>query len=65
MATCAECDGTGECQNDYHPTTLTGTLASMGVQMAGVTCPACGSDNPEARGKCSRCGGTGEVEDDD
>jgi hypothetical protein len=69
MKTCPDCYGDGVCRNDFHPEDTVEGLVDLAVDFAslvvgGRTCPACGeySNTP---GKCSSCGGTGEVEDDE
>jgi DnaJ-class molecular chaperone len=64
MATCPVCDGSGECQNDYHSDSWLEDvfLVSTTKTLLG-DCPACGSESTQIRGKCSTCGGSGEVDD--
>lgn len=59
--TCGACNGSGECQNQFHD--FFETVVNSGVEsfLGGNECPACGEDRPN-RGNCSVCGGTGEVD---
>jgi hypothetical protein len=62
MAQCGACDGSGECHNDFHG--FFETVVNSGVEslLGGNRCPACGQDRP-CPGKCSACGGTGDVDE--
>lgn len=64
MADCDLCEGTGECQNDFH-TNFAGIDPSAWVNLVlDNQCPACGGD-PDDPGNCSKCGGDGEMDDED
>jgi hypothetical protein len=64
METCPACGGDGECKNDFHNRSLGDAVFGISVIESIISeCPACGSSNTEMGGKCSICGGTGEVED--
>jgi DnaJ-class molecular chaperone len=56
--TCGACNGTGDCQNDFHE------LVNVWNPFLGAddVCPACGGKPAEA-GNCSVCGGSGEQDD--
>ena len=58
MATCPKCDGDKFCKNEYH-----GIASATNPFDWDNKCPACGKP-ATSPGKCSRCGGTGEVDDD-
>lgn len=57
---CGSCDGTGQCQNDFH-NIYDGMIDT--VIGGGGECPACG-EPPGVRGNCSVCGGSGRQDDD-
>ncbi|TSC83388.1 MAG: hypothetical protein G01um101417_644 [Parcubacteria group bacterium Gr01-1014_17] len=62
MKTCPVCDGDGECRDDFHPKGFIDAIAGVVSDLLSITCPACGGEK-EHPGKCSTCGGTGEVDD--
>ena len=61
MRICPVCDGDGECRNEFHDATINLIVLAVEV-LSSKTCPECGEEYA-TRGKCSTCGGTGEVED--
>ena len=63
MAECDLCDGTGDCQNDFHHE-LAMDPEAIAKMIVDASCPACGTDTMTP-GKCSKCGGTGEIDDED
>jgi hypothetical protein len=63
MAECSECNGTGECQNDFHSSVSGIDPMSWANFIVGESCPACGVSAMDSPGKCSVCGGTGESDD--
>ena len=50
---CGACNGSGDCQNEFHDHDPLWEMINDAVQ-----CPACG-ESPAVRGNCSVCGGTG------
>jgi uncharacterized OB-fold protein len=62
MPTCEICQGSGECQHDFHDHVHDDTTIGTFVDdFHGVKCPACGKGVFGGRGNCSECGGDGEV----
>lgn len=61
--TCGACNGSGECQNDYHDPFRFKLLDGIEEAITGEldVCPACGKYSE--RGNCSVCGGSGEQDD--
>ena len=61
MSECSHCQGTGECQDDFHKGTMTGDEdgPSLWDNIAG-RCESCGSRNTEMRPPCPHCDGTGK-----
>jgi len=54
---CRHCDGTGECQDEYHDTGATNWGSDF---VLGPDCPS-GCDGHSSRaGDCPHCDGTGE-----
>lgn len=64
MSTCPACGGDGECHNDFH-SELSGLDPMAWAELiTGTDCPACGGSPMGPPGKCSVCGGSGEIDDD-
>jgi hypothetical protein len=59
MEQCGACYGSGECHNEYHE--FLETFLDVPTGFSGE-CPACGQPH-SMPGKCSVCGGRGEIDD--
>lgn len=67
MGECSHCEGTGQCQDDFHSgARMAGGHDEVGHEHPGIfdsflgDCPSCGDWNANRRPACPHCDGTGQ-----
>lgn len=63
MSECPHCNGSGECQDEYHESAL-GSGGIVTDFVLGSDCPSGCDGNSYEAGDCPHCGGSGDIDDD-